>query len=160
MLLGLGALAVVVHGTLDRSLHLPGHQGLVWMALMVGARSASKYRWAATISGVGAAGMSVMPLFGFADPFIWLIYFLPGLIMDLGWSIGRPFQQHGWFLALLAGAAHASKPLVRVLIGAVLGWPYGSLLYGLAYPLALHIAFGLVGGLIGVGAIWAIRRKK
>jgi hypothetical protein len=159
-LVGLGALAVVLNATLDAPLRLPGHTGLWWMALLVIGRSTSKQRWAASVSSLGAACLSVVPLWGFGDPFVWLIYLLPGPILDLTYGLGRPLQRHAWFLVLLAGLAHASKPLVRVLISTVSGWPYGSLMFGLVYPLGYHIGFGLLGGLLGAGAVWAIRRKQ
>ena len=160
ILLGLGALAVVLHAALDAPLKLPGHQGLVWMALLVVGRATSRRRWAASISSVGAAGLSSLPFWGFSDPFIWLIYLLPGLVMDLTYGLGKPFQQKAWFLAVVAGLAHAAKPLARVGISTVIGWPYGSLLFGLAVPLGYHVAFGLVGGLLGAGAVHVYRWQK
>lgn len=151
LLLGLGAGAIFLHATFRWPLQLPGHHGLEWMALLVVGRSFSRYRWAASISSLGAAVSSIMPAWGFSDPFIWLVYLLPGLVMDIGYNLGRYWHGKAWFLAGLGGLALATKPLIRILISTVAGWPYGSLLYGLMYPLATHILFGFLGGLVGAG---------
>lgn len=158
ILLGLGAGAVILHAILRWSLKLPGHHGLEWMALLIIARSTSQHRWAASLSSAGASVLSVLPVWGFGDPFIWLIYFLPGLMIDVGFNLKPRWQDKAWFLASLGGLAHATKPLVRLLISLVSGWPYGSLLYGLAYPLATHIVFGFLGGALGAGIIMFSRR--
>ena len=158
-LIGLGVGAVVLHATFRWPLRLPGHHGLLWMALLMVGRSLSRYRWASTVSSLGAAGAAFMPFWGFGDPFIGLIYFLPGPVIDGVFNLGRPWQEKAWFLATLAGLAHATKPLARLIISLLTGWPYGSLLFGLAYPLATHIVFGLLGGLAGAGLVWGLRRR-
>lgn len=160
VLLGLGVAAVALHNTLNRDLRLPGNEGLAWMALLMAARSTSRFRWAATVSSIGAAAVSPLPLWGFSDPFIALIYLLPGPIMDLGYRLAGPLQERLWFLALLGGLAHASKPVARMLITVASGWPYGSFLHGFGYPLASHIFFGVVGASLGVVAIRVARRAR
>lgn len=55
---------------------------------------------------------------------------------------------------------HATKPLVRLVISILSGWPYGSLLYGVAYPLATHVLFGILGGLLGATLVLGTRRKR
>jgi hypothetical protein len=159
-LVTLGVAAVVAHAAFDRGLNLPGHHGLEWMALLVIGRRTSKYRWAATVSSVGAGVVAPMVIWGFGDPFIWLIYLLPGPIMDLGCMVSGRWQDKAWVLALIAGVAHASKPLIRVPISMAMGWPYGSLLYGVGYPVATHVAFGVLGGLIGAGVIFAVSSRR
>lgn len=158
LLVGLGVAAVGLDAVLRQPLRLPGYQALWWMALLVIGRSTSRFRGAASISSVAAAGFAAIPFLGFGDPFIWLIYLVPGPIIDLAFWLGRPLRQQSWFAVILAGLAHASKPLLYVLISAVSGWHYGVLKYGLVFPLTYHIAFGLLGGLIGVGLVWLGRR--
>ncbi len=159
LLLGVGVLAVVLHSVLDRDLGLPGHHGLEWMALLVAARQTSRFRWAATVASVGAAAVSPLPLMGFGDPFIALVFLLPGPIIDVSYRLAGNLQDKLWFLALLGGLAHASKPVVRLAISTILGWPYGSLLYGFGYPLVSHIFWGVLGASIGVAAIRLARRR-
>lgn len=160
LLLGLGAGAVLLHAAFRCPLHLPGHHGLEWMALLILARSASSYRWSASLSSLSASALSVLPLWGFGDPFTWLIYFLPGLVIDGSFHLGWRWRENLWFLAALGGLAHATKPLARVVISTISGWPYGSLLYGLAYPLGTHLLFGFLGGLLGAGLVMAARKQR
>lgn len=160
LLVGLGAGAVALHAAFRWPLRLPGHHGLEWMALLLLGRCASSYRWAASVSSVSAAAFSALPVWGFDDPFIWLIYTLPGLVIDGGFGVARGWQQKIWFLAILGGGAHATKPLVRLVISILSGWPYGSLLYGVAYPLATHVLFGVLGGLLGATLVLGTRRKR
>lgn len=150
ILFGIGGLAVVLHQVLRAPLGLPGRHGLEWMALLVMGRAAGKSRLSGSTVGLGAATFSMLPLWGkIDDPFIWLIYLVPGIIMDLVVSKLPTLMGKAWFWALLGGLAHASKPLIRWVINLVTGFPYGSLLFGVLYPLGTHILFGLIGGLLG-----------
>jgi hypothetical protein len=130
------------------------------MALLMIGRTVSRYRWAASVSGVGAGLTALLPLWGSEDPIFWLTYLLPSLVIDAGLPLAQRWRAQPWSLAVLAGLAHGTKPLLRLAFGAVVGWPYGSLLSGVLYPLALHIAFGTLGGLLGIGvAVLSARRK-
>lgn len=160
LLAGLGAGAVVLHAAFRWPLHLPGHHGLEWMALLALGRCSSSYRWSASLSSLSASAFSVLPLWGFGDPFVWLIYLLPGLVIDVGFRLGRYWRENIWFLAALGGLAHGTKPLARAALGALSGWPYASLLHGLAYPLGTHILFGFSGGLLGAGLVLAGRSLR
>jgi hypothetical protein len=160
LLTGLGAAAVVMHAVFRWDLKLPGHHGVEWMALLIIGRAASRYRWASTVSSAAAGGLAFLPVWGFGDPFAWLIYFLPGILMDLVYQAGGQAQTNVWFLTLLGGLALATKPLARVVISLATGWPYGSLLYGVAYPLATHILFGMLGAFLGAQLIFALKRRR
>lgn len=149
LLLGTGALAVVLHQSLRLPLGLPSRHGIEWMALLVLARASSRQRGAGSLASVGAAATSLLPVWGFDDPYVWLTYLLPGLVMDAAFTLLPRLEGKLWFLVLLGGLAHATKPLARWVISLANGWAYGSLLFGLAYPLATHILFGAVGGLLG-----------
>lgn len=149
VLLGVGS--VVLPAVLRLPLKLPGHHGLEWMALLMTGRTISRYRWAASISGVGAGLTALLPLWGSDDPIFWLTCMLPGLVIDAGLPLVQRWRAQPWSLAVLAGLAHGTKPLLRLAFGALVGWPYGSLLGGVIYPLTLHIVFGVIGGLLGIG---------
>ncbi len=159
-LLSLGLAAVVLHAVWDRDLQLPGHHGLEWIALLVIGRTNSRFRWAATASCVGAAAISPLPMWGFGDPFMPLIYFLPGPVIDLGWRLAGRYQDKLWLLAPLCALAFATKPIVRLAISTVLGWPYGSLLYGFAWPLASHLLWGFLGASAGLGLVKLARKRR
>ncbi len=159
LLLGLGAAVVLMHAAFRWDLKLPGHHGIEWMAALIIGRATSRYRWAATVSSTGAAGLALLPVWGFGDPFAALIYLLPGPVIDLAYQLGGHAQTNVWFLTLLGGLALAAKPLARVGISLITGWPYGSLFYGVAYPLATHILFGMLGAFLGAKLIFTLRRR-
>jgi hypothetical protein len=161
LLMGLGVGAVLLHVALRGRLELaPGHQGFFWIALLLTGRMTSRYHWAAALSSIGAAGTAMMPVWGFGDPFRWLTYLLAGLTVDLVYTTAYRWQSTVWFLAILGGLAHMTKPLVRVFINAVTGWPYGSILLGVAYPAFTHFVFGAAGALLAAGAISIYKRRS
>lgn len=161
LLVGLGIAIVALRAAFRGHLGLHGRHGVEWMALLLIGRMASRNRGAATISSIGAATCVLLPIWGFRDPFGWLIYLWVGIVLDTGYALGKRWLWHDslWFLVLLGGLAHATKPLVRLLISLISGWPYGSLIFGVAYPLALHIFFGIAGSLVGIGLLRFLRQN-
>lgn len=160
-LLALGVGAVALPAVLRLPLRLPGHQGLIIMALLMAGRTGTRYRWATSVASVGAAATAALPLWGSTEPIGWLTYLLPGLLVDGALRVAPRWRASLPALALLAGVAHATKPLVRVAISALTGWQFGSLQGGLAYPLATHLVFGLIGGLLGAGVgLYAGRQRS
>lgn len=149
LLISGGVAAVVLHRATDLSLGLPGHHGIEWMALMVLGRASSRYRGAGTLTSIGASVASTLPFLRGDNPFTWLFYLLPGLIMDLGFQYAPRFTKQLWFLVMLGGLAHATKPLGQLVINLISGWPFGSFRYGVLYPIASHLLFGMIGGLLG-----------
>lgn len=161
ILFGIGAFAVFLHQSLRIPMHLPGKQGLVWIALLVAGRCSSKIGIAGSLTGLGAAAASI----GFIghDPFVWAIYLTAGIAADFVFT-GIP--QTKWGTALLAvafGAIHVIKPVMHGLIDMFAGIPHSSLLGGIAYPAFTHFAFGLAGAVLGIGiakGIVKVRGKK
>ncbi len=159
LLLGTGALAVVLHQTFRMALALPGYHGIEWMALLVIGRSMSRFKGAGTLASLGASGMAMLPIFGAErDPFIWLIYLLPGLVMDLAFRYLPGYANKVWFLAILGGLAHITKPVTRLVITILSGWSFGSFRYGVVYPISSHLLFGLIGGLLGALVVLGVHR--
>lgn len=160
-LLGLGVASVLLHVATRDSVDLaPGYQGLGWIALLLVGRTTSRTRWAGVTTAIGASGTAMLPMWGFGDPFRWLMPLLAGIALDFGyWALYR-WQDKLWLLSVLGGLAHMTKPLSRVVISEFTGWPYGSLLWGVAYPSLTHFIFGAIGAAIGTGAILAWRRAR
>ncbi len=150
LLFSLGALAITLHAKMRVPLRLPGHHGLEFMGLLVLARSLSKKKIAATISGLGVGLFALIPWMGFKDPFMPIVFFLPAVLLDLGFRFAN-FT--GWknvvVFGIIAAIAHFSIPISRTIIMFVTGYPYGSLKTGLLYPYALYIMFGFFGGTLG-----------
>lgn len=158
-LVSLGAVAVFVHAATRQRFDLPpGHEGLVLVALLLVGRAPSRARWAGSIVAFGAASVSMLPVWGFGDPYRWAEYLLVGATLDVGFWVFYRWHKSLWLLAPLGGIAFMTKPLLRADISAVTGLPFGSLLWGVAYPTATHFVFGLVGAAIGAGAVLAYRQ--
>lgn len=150
LLLGSGALAVLLHQSFRLPLGLPGHHGIEWMALLILGRSFSRFRGAGTLASLGAAGTAILPVWGAShDPFIWLIYMVPGPVMDLAFHYLPQYAGRYWFLSILGGVAHITKPLIRLAITILSGWSFGSFRYGVVYPVSSHLLYGMIGGLLG-----------
>jgi len=158
LLIGGGVMAVVLHRTTDLSLGLPGHHGLEWMAIMVLGRASSKFRGAGMLTSIGASVSTFMPGLQGDYPFGWLFYLLPGLVMDFGFYYAPRFTKQIWFLVLLGGLAHVTKPLGQLTMNLITGWPFGSFRYGILYPFASHLLFGMIGGLLGALVVLGIHR--
>jgi len=158
LLLGTGALAVVLHRVFDGSLGLPGHHGIEWMALLILGRAFSRFRGAGSLAGIGASLATTLPLLHTDNPYTWLLYLLPGPLMDLAFRYFPRYAHKLWFLVLLGGAAHITKPVGQLAITVLSGWSFGSFRFGVLYPIASHFLYGLIGGLIGALLVLGIRR--
>lgn len=158
LLLGAGAFAVVLHQSFRWPLGLPGHHGIEWMALLLLGRASSRFRGAGSLTSLGAAATALLPGWGFSDPFIWLIYLVPGPVMDVAFRYLPRYADKVWFFMLLGGLAHVTKPVIRLVIAVVSGWSFGSFRYGVAYPIASHFLYGLIGGLLGALLVLGLQR--
>jgi len=158
LLIGGGVMAVVLHRALDMSLGLPGHHGIEWMAIMILGRASSKYRAAGTLTSVGASFASVLPFLHGDNPMTWVYYLLPGPVMDLAFRYLPRYANKLWFMVLLGGIAHMTKPIGQLTVNLVTGWPIGSFRFGVLYPFASHLLFGMIGGLLGALVVLGINR--
>ena len=149
LLIGSGVLAVVIHRNTDLSLGLPGHQGIAWMAILIIGRMSSRFRGAGSLAGIGASAATFIPALHTANPFTALFYLLPGPVMDFAFYYFPRYANKLWFLVLIGGLAHVTKPIGQLVVNLVMGWPFGSFRFGVLYPIASHLLFGLIGGFIG-----------
>lgn len=158
LLIGGGILAVVLHEFLRLPLGLPGRHGVEWMALLLLGRASSRFRGAASLSGASAALTSLLPFWRGDDPFAWLAYLLPGLVLDAAYRLWPQSGSKAWFIILLGGLAHATKPVLRLMLNLLAGFPFGSFRYGVLYPIWTHLLFGLIGGMLAVLIVWGIKQ--
>jgi hypothetical protein len=159
MLASIGALGVLIHSYLRVPLKLPGHHGVIYMALLISGKLISKRSYASSLSSIGAATMLLFPL-GFHDPFIPVIYLFPGFIVDILFSSFRKFVPGIFIFAVICGFAYMIIPFMRMIITELTGFPYGSLMTGYLYPIITHFIFGFTGGLIGSGIFSIFKKKK
>ena len=159
LLLLLGAIAVTLHSRLRIPLHIPGRQGLIFMAIIVAGRSFSKFSFAGSVSCLGASALLFFNVLGYHDPYMPLTYLALGIIIDLISGITSTFSKNIFVLSIAAGLSWACIPLLRMLFSFVTGYFYDSLAAGLIYPLSTHFAAGYLGGLTALGAV-SLKRKK
>jgi hypothetical protein len=150
------ALVVVGNVALRLPVKMPGHSGVVWMALLVIARGVVPRLGAAftvgflsgllaTFAGVGDKGG--------LDTFF--SYTAAGAGVDLVAGL----TPSGALACALAGlAGNIAKLAVKVLLELWIGIPTGFLVLGRTYPALTHAVFGLVGGYLGHLALEALRR--
>ncbi len=157
-LASIGGAITIAHALLKSNLGIPGHH-VEWMAMLVIARRASKYPWAATFSSVFAGGFALIP--GLAGGFgtAWITYIAAGMVMDLLYT-RKIFSSSLTGVAVMAALAHLSKPLLRIPLEMVAGVPYKPLLVGAIYPILTYLVFGFTGGAIGYGIVSVARKYK
>jgi hypothetical protein len=78
--------------------------------------------------------------------------------MDFAFRYLPRYADQIWFLILLGGLAHATKPIGQLTVNLITGWPFGSFRYGVLYPFAGHLLFGMIGGLLGALIVLGIQR--
>ena len=141
-------------------LHLPGHQGLIRVAVMLIAARGFGLPWSATTIAAGAGAVDWYLPAHALDPITPLAYFLCGLVIDLSLRLWPELRGKAAFLAVVGAAANASKPLMIWSLAAVSGLQFDSIAHGLAYPFFSHLAFGMGAGLIAAGAIQVLKRRN
>jgi len=152
----LATLVVAGNVALRLPLKVPGHSGLVWMALLVVARGVvPKLGAAATVgllSGLLAAFVGVGDKGGL-DTLV--SYTAAGAAVDLV-AACAPANVLTSALAGLAG--NSAKLGVKVLLELWIGIPTGFLVLGRTFPALTHAVFGLAGGYLGYLVLEALRR--
>ena len=116
-------------------------------------------RWHPVLVSPRASAPQRRPFWRFGDPVRWLAYLLAGTTVDLACLSSQQWRRRLWILIPLGRLAHATKPVLRAWITGAAGWPYESLLGGLAYPTWSHAAFGMLGAAAGV-ALLASRARR
>jgi hypothetical protein len=150
------ALVVVGNVALRLPVKMPGHSGVVWMAVLVTSRGVVPKRGAAAtvglLSGVLAAFIGVGDKGGL-DTFA--SYAAAGVAVDAVVALGPASA----LTAAVAGlAGNLAKLGVKVLLELWIGIPTGFLVVGRSFPAATHAVFGLAGGYLGFLVLGALRR--
>src|SRR5579859_6297746 len=149
----LGAAAVAIGQRVKVPVQLPGHEGTLWMAAVVGARLLSRSRGAGSLAGLGALLMSVGPS---ADLGQGVGILVAGALLD-GTAWVRAHT--GIFLWALVGGAvgNAAVLATKLVAGDV---PRAILRQGIGFGFETYLAFGALGGAIaGLVALAAVRAR-
>ena len=134
-------------------LHVPGHSGFFWMALLlIGVAIVGKPP-AGTLIGLISGVLATFVISGSQGMFVGIKYLVPGIVVDLLFVLlGGALDRYP--VAMVVGAAaNASKLAAAYLFGLVAGAPAGYLALGLGAASVSHIVFGALGGLIAAYVI-------
>lgn len=160
LLFGIGVLAVSLHASLRMPMQLPGKQGLLFMTLILTARGMSRFPFAGSITGIGAATTLLLPGLGFHDPFMALNYLLLGCIIDVASGFISRFTNKTWMITLLCGACWLFIPLFRLFMSLFADIPLGMFRNGYLYPFMTYLLFGIAGGAISAGILTLSSKKS
>lgn len=164
MLIGLAA--ITIHSRLKLQLGIPGHQGLIFIGLIMAGRLSSGRATAASLSCLTASALSFLPFWGFQNIFFPITFLIPGLLIDfilnsINYKKGKNiFFTFILFISLTGGLAYMTIPLTRLLITLITGLPFGAFVkYGYFIPITSHFIFGFVGAFI-VSLAFVKRKNK
>jgi hypothetical protein len=77
----------------------------------------------------------------------------PGSVIDLGYMLSSRITVSAWIVILLGAAAHATKPLIRLIVVMGSGFPFPSLETGILVPVGFHLLFGAIIALLFLGLL-------
>lgn len=147
-----GALAMVIHARLRLHLGIPGHQGFLYMALLITSCSALNTRFGGLMFSFGASTMLAMNILGFRNPMMFEEFLFVGLVADLFLNLSKSSKYKIVFILLVGALGYGMIPLVRLVTTTLTGFPYGSFAkHGFGVTLISHVLFGAAGAISGFG---------
>ena len=156
----LAALVALSKAFLRLPLHLPGHTGITWMAILLVSRALVRRPGAGTLVGLISGLLAVMIVGGREGLLLWVKYLTPGMIVDLGALLSGE-RLDNLFVAVIVGAtANAAKLLTSLIISLMLGIPTGYIVLGLGLAATTHVVFGGLGGWLGSLVVKTLRRLR
>lgn len=139
-------------------IHVPGHSGLIWVALFVIARGIVDKRGAGLLLGIVAGALATFFGFGAVGPLEWSKYVAAGALLDLVcWLVPGTLDNLGK-AAVAGAAAHLGKLATMMLIAMIVDLPLGFAVAGLGFAATTHVVFGALGGIIGALVLRELRR--
>jgi ABC-type thiamin/hydroxymethylpyrimidine transport system permease subunit len=154
------ALVAISKAVLRMPLHVPGHSGITWMAILLVSRAVIRRPGAGTLVGLVSGLLAVMIVGGREGLLLWLKYLTPGIMMDLA-AFATGERLHHPAVAIIAGAlANITKLSTSLIVSLLLGIPMGYIALGLGLAATTHVVFGALGGWLGAVVVRALRRLK
>ena len=152
------ALIVSAKFYFNMPLHVPGHSGIFWMALIIIGVGLVRQPGAGTLIGLVSGILAVMFVPGREGMLVGVKYFAAGLTVDvltqlLGGRLDR------YVVAIVVGAAaNVAKLASSYIIGVLMGVPSGYLALGLGLAATTHLVFGALGGWVGAFVLKRLAR--
>jgi hypothetical protein len=153
-----GITAMAAHARFKMHLGIPGHQGIIFMALLLLARKTSKIKWSSLLFSAGVGSILYLPFMGFNDPFVAFVYLWPGILFDLFYVPNTSKQPKIWFIALIGGLAYSAIPVSRFILGIITGIMHKSVAANFEFTFISFFIFGLLGSIVGSGSYNLIKR--
>ncbi len=161
VLIALVAGLIVLSKSLFRiSIHVPGHSGLFWMALLIVARGVVRRPGAATAVGLVSGLLAVMLVPGQEGIFTWVKYVAPGLALDMMALVLPTGFHHPVQAAVMGALGNLGKLAAGYLLAVALGLPSGFIALGLGLAAVSHAAFGAAGGALGALLLGRLYRAR
>jgi hypothetical protein len=152
------ALVALSKVVLRMPIHVPGHSGITWMAILLVGRGLVRRPWAGTVLGFVSGIIAVAVVGGREGLLLWLKYLAPGAMMDLAALLSREHLGHPFVGAVAGAAANTAKLVTSLLVSLALGIPTGYLALGLGLSATTHVVFGALGGWLGTLVLRLLRR--
>jgi hypothetical protein len=152
------ALCMLGKQLLRLPINVPGHSGVIWVALFVVCRGLVDKRGTGVLLGLVTGLLAQFAGFGHQGPFEWTKWLAAGVILEL-LTIATPGDLRSWSKAAVVGAGlHLGKLAALTLAGLLLRVPVALLLLGLGWSATTHVVFGVVGGLLGALTLRELRK--
>ena len=156
----LAALVAVSKAFLRLPLHVPGHTGITWMAILLVGRALVRKPYAGTLMGFVSGVLAVAIVGGREGLLLWVKYLAPGVIMDLGALLSGERLDNPYVGLAVGAIANVAKLLSSLIVSLMLGIPAGYLVVGLGLAMTTHIVFGALGGWLGTLVLRTLRRLR
>ena len=138
--------------------HVPGHSGVLWVALFVICRGLVDKRGTGVLLGVVAGLLAQFMGFGDVGPLEWTKWLAAGIVLEV-LTIVIPGDLRSFPKATVVGAAlHLGKLAALTLAGVILQVPFALLFLGLGYSATTHVLFGALGGVLGALGLRELRK--
>jgi hypothetical protein len=152
------ALCMLGKQLLRLPINVPGHSGVIWVALFVICRGLVDKRGTGVLLGLVTGLLAQFAGFGHQGPFEWTKWLVAGVILEL-LTLAIPGDLRSASKAAVVGAGlHLGKLAALTLAGLLLRVPVALLLLGLGWSATTHVVFGAVGGLLGALALRELRK--
>ncbi|MEI8201704.1 MAG: hypothetical protein WCH34_01745 [Bacteroidota bacterium] len=159
-LLLIGALAVTLHAKLRIPMHIPGRQGVLFIALLISARGMSRFPYATIISGMGASALLLTGALGFHDPFLPMIYLMLGAVMDVMFTLMSKLSSNIFIISFAGAVSWMFIPFARLIFSGFTTFESQSFAQGIYLPFLTHFLFGYLGALAGLGLVKLLDKQK
>ncbi len=143
------ALVIMSKVVFKMPIHVPGHSGVIWMALYVVGRGLIRKPGAGLMIGIVSGILATAFNPGSMGLLVGVKYLAPGIVLDAV-AIASRERLDDPVVGVIAGVlGNLAKLSAGVIVAVLLGLPAGFIVVGLAYSAVTHVVFGAIGGWLG-----------